>query len=92
MEDEEVSTNGTLVKMITSMNNQTTSTSTSLICTKCEPLYQTDVCLCNDDPYEAIQEVIVIFYTEIFMRKVVLWYFFTSEKIHNSTFRVKLSV
>ena len=57
MEDEEVSTNGTLVKMITSMNNQTTSTSTSLICTKCEPLYQTDVCLCNDDPYEAIQEV-----------------------------------
>ena len=38
---------------------------------------------------------IVIFYTEILTRKVVLWYFFmseTSEKIHNSTFRVKISV
>ena len=36
--------------------------------------------------------VIVIFYTEILMRKVVLWYFFTSEtskKIHKSTFQVK---
>ena len=54
MEDEKVSTNGTL-KMITSMDNQTITT-TSLICTKCEPF--TDVlCLCNDDPYEAIQEV-----------------------------------
>ena len=54
MDDEKVSTNGTL-KMITSMDNQTITT-TSLICTKCEPF--TDVlCLCNDDPYEAIQEV-----------------------------------
>ena len=55
--DQEVSTNGTL-KMIssTSMDNNQTIT-TSLICTKCEPLYQSDVCLCNDDPYEAIQEV-----------------------------------
>ena len=38
---------------------------------------------------------IVIFYTEILMIKVVLWCFFmseTSEKIHNSTFRVKISV
>ena len=55
--DQEVSTNGTL-KMISSIsmdNNQTITT--SLICTKCEPLYQSDVCLCNDDPYEAIQEV-----------------------------------
>ena len=35
---------------------------------------------------------IVIFYTEILTRKVVLWCFFmseTSEKIHNSTFQVK---
>ena len=55
--DREISTNGTL-KMISSIsmdNNQTITT--SLICTKCEPLYQSDVCLCNDDPYEAIQEV-----------------------------------
>ena len=55
--DQENSTNGTL-KMISSIsmdNNQTITT--SLICTKCEPLYQSDVCLCNDDPYEAIQEV-----------------------------------
>ena len=35
---------------------------------------------------------IVIFYTEILIRKVVLWYFSTSEKIHNSTFQVKISV
>ena len=38
---------------------------------------------------------IVIFYTEISTGKVVLWCFFTSEtsaKIHNSTFRVKISV
>ena len=37
----------------------------------------------------------VIFYTEILTRKVVLWCFFmgeTSEKIHNSTFQVKISV
>ena len=55
--DREISTNGTL-KMIssTSMDNNQTIT-TSLICTKCEPLYQSDVCLCNDDPYGAIQEV-----------------------------------
>ena len=55
--DQEISTNGTL-KVISSAsmdNNQTITT--SLICTKCEPLYQSDVCLCNDDPYEAIQEV-----------------------------------
>ena len=26
------------------------------------------------------------------MRKIVWWYFFTSEKIHNSIFRVKISV
>ena len=55
--NQEISTNGTL-KMISSIsmdNNQTITT--SLICTKCEPLYQSDVCLCNDDPYEAIQEV-----------------------------------
>ena len=40
-------------------------------------------------------EVIVIFYTEILTRKVVLWCFFmseTSERIHSSTFRVKISV
>ena len=38
---------------------------------------------------------IVIFYTEILTGKVVLWCFFsseTSEKIHNSTFQVKISV
>ena len=38
---------------------------------------------------------IVIFYTEILTGKVVLWRFFpskTSEKIHNSTFQVKISV
>ena len=54
--NQEISTNGTL-KMISSIsmdNNQTITT--SLICTKCEPLYQSDVCLCNDDPYEAIPE------------------------------------
>ena len=38
---------------------------------------------------------IVIFYTEILTGKFVLWCFFsseTSEKIHNSTFPVKISV
>ena len=38
---------------------------------------------------------IVIFYTELLTGKVVLWCFFTSEtseKIHNSTFLVKISV
>ena len=38
---------------------------------------------------------IVIFYTEIMTGKVVLWCFFSSkmsEKIHNSTFQVKISV
>ena len=35
---------------------------------------------------------IVIFYTEILTRKVVLWCFISSEKIHNSTFLVKISV
>ena len=38
---------------------------------------------------------IVIFYTEILNGKVVLWCFFTSEtseKIHNSTFLVNISV
>ena len=38
---------------------------------------------------------IVIFYTEILERKVDLWCYFTSEtseNIHNSTFRVKISV
>ena len=38
---------------------------------------------------------IVIFYTEILTIKVVLWSFFmneTSEKSHNSTFQVKISV
>ena len=42
-----------------------------------------------------LSETIVIFYTEIFTGKVVLWCFFsseTSEKIHNSTFPVKISV
>ena len=37
--------------------------------------------------------ILIIFYTV--MRKVVLWYFFTgetSQKIHNSTFQVKISV
>ena len=36
--------------------------------------------------------ILVIFYTEILTRKVILWCFFTSEKIRNSTFRVKTSV
>ena len=38
---------------------------------------------------------IAIFYTEILVAKVVLWCFFsseTSDKIHNSTFLVKISV
>ena len=38
---------------------------------------------------------IVIFYTEILKRKVVLWSFFTSEtseESHNSTFWIKISV
>ena len=38
---------------------------------------------------------IVIFYTDILIGKVVLWCFFSSEmseKIHNSTFQVKISV
>ena len=38
---------------------------------------------------------IVIVYTEILTRKVVLWCLFTSEaseKFHNSTFQVKISV
>ena len=40
------------------------------------------------------QNKIVIFYTEILTGKIVLWCFFsskTSEKIHNSTFLVKIS-
>ena len=43
--------------------------------------------------YCLLIQYVVIFYTA--MRKVVLWYFFTSEtseKIHNSSFRVKISV
>ena len=42
-----------------------------------------------------MSQTIVIFYTEILTGKVVLWCFFsseTSEKIHNSTFYVKISV
>ena len=42
-----------------------------------------------------LKKSIVIFYTEILTGKVVLWCFFsseTSEKIHNSTFQVKISV
>ena len=35
---------------------------------------------------------IVIFYTEILSGKVVLWCFYSSEKIHNSNFQVKISV
>ena len=46
-------------------------------------------------PSELKRRKIVIFNTEILTSKVVLWCFFmseTSEKIHNSTFRVKISV
>ena len=42
-----------------------------------------------------MQPEIVIFYTEILLGKVVLGCFFsseTSEKIHNSTFHVKILV
>ena len=42
-----------------------------------------------------LYQEIVIFYTEILTGEVVLWRFFsseTSEKIHNSTFQVKISV
>ena len=42
-----------------------------------------------------LYQEIVIFYTEILTGEVVLWRFFsseTSEKIHNSTFLVKISV
>ena len=41
------------------------------------------------------KKTIVIFYTEILTGKVVFWCFFsseTSEKIHNSTFQVKILV
>ena len=44
---------------------------------------------------QIFREERVIFYTEILIGKVVLWCFFTSEtseKIHNSTFQVKISV
>ena len=46
-------------------------------------------------PNKTRVQKLVIFYTEILMRKVVLWSFFmseTSEKVHNSTFQVKISV
>ena len=42
---------------------------------------------------EIYSYILLIFYTEILMRKVVLWCYFTSEtskKIHNSTFQVKI--
>ena len=42
-----------------------------------------------------MERLLFIFYTEILTGKVVLWCFFwseTSEKIHNSTFQVKISV
>ena len=45
--------------------------------------------------YNLSSTKIAIFYTEILTGKVVLWCFFlseTSEKIHNSTFEVKISV
>ena len=45
--------------------------------------------------FSFLEEEIVIFYTEILIGKVVLWCFFsseTSEKIHKSTFQVKISV
>ena len=51
--------------------------------------------LCNHPPYVLREKRIVIFYTEILTEKVALWCFFsseTSEKIHNSTFQVKISV
>ena len=43
----------------------------------------------------SVGQKIVIFYTETLTGKVVLWCFLmskTSEKIHNSTFLVKISV
>ena len=46
-------------------------------------------------PLNTVAGSIVIFYTEILAGKVILWCFFsseTSEKIHNSTFQVKISV
>ena len=49
----------------------------------------------NTVEYISTVTEIVIFYTEILTGKVVLWCFFsseTSEKIHNSTFQVKISV
>ena len=45
--------------------------------------------------FPKIVDQIVIFYIEILTGKVVLWCFFSSEmseKIHNSTFQVKISV
>ena len=51
--------------------------------------------MCLEDPIYQYIPPIVIFYTEILTGKVVLWCFFlseTSEKIHNSTFQVKISV
>ena len=44
---------------------------------------------------EKMASEIVIFYTEILTGKVVMWCFFsseTSEKTHNLTFQVKISV
>ena len=45
-----------------------------------------------DEDSEVRDYGIAIFYTIIFTRKVVLWYIFTSEKLHNSTFQGKISV
>ena len=51
----------------------------------------------NETIFEHVgtEREIVIFYTEILTGKVVLWCFFLieiSEKIHNSTFKVKISI
>ena len=53
-----------------------------------------DISNCYSPPV-CSKEEIVIFYTEIFTGNVVLRCFFsseTSEKIHNSTFQVKILV
>ena len=56
-----------------------------------------NICLSRENLAQSTnwKQKIIIFYTEILTGKVVMWCFFmskTSEKIHNSTFLVEISV
>ena len=57
---------------------------------------QHSICEFNEFKIKLLtRRIIVIFYTEILPGKVILWCFFSSErseKIHNSTFQVKILV